>query len=363
MKTLDRYIAKNFLLGYIIAFGVLMGLRIIIDLFVNLDEFTERADMGTLQVIINITTYYALNCTLYFLDFAGIITVLAAVFSIGKMVRSNEFVAMMASGVSLKRVIAPIVLLSVIMTGLLVIDQEFIIPPLSDRLVCGHDEIPGKVNYRVRFMTDGNGSLIFSPRFNPETATLYNLTILTRQRIKDTFIWEPIGRISADKATYNPVTETWDLANAYCIGKDSNVGPGPITTYKNDLKPRDIPVRLQAEYKTLLSWSQLDALQRQGSNVKDLPQLYSQKHFRIIDPIINLVMLMVCLPVLVCRDPKSMKTAVMIGFTLSGTCMIAAFACKMLAAEAVLNRVELWAWLPVFIFLPIALVQIDSMKT
>ena len=36
MKILDRYVAKSFLIGYVIAFCVLVGLRIIIDLFVNI---------------------------------------------------------------------------------------------------------------------------------------------------------------------------------------------------------------------------------------------------------------------------------------------------------------------------------------
>jgi hypothetical protein len=37
----------------------------------------------------------------------------------------------------------------------------------------------------------------------------------------------------------------------------------------------------------------------------------------------------------------------------------------MLATEIVFERVmpEFWAWLPVFIFLPIALIELDSMKT
>jgi lipopolysaccharide export LptBFGC system permease protein LptF len=104
MKILDRYVAKNFLIGYAISFGVLIGLRIIIDLFVNLDEFTEHADLGALAVIKNVLSFYCLNITLYFRDFAGMITVVAAAFSLGKMVRSNELVAVMASGVSLKRV-------------------------------------------------------------------------------------------------------------------------------------------------------------------------------------------------------------------------------------------------------------------
>jgi len=157
MKILDRYVAKNFLTGYAIAFCVLIGLRIIIDLFVNLDEFTEHADLGALAVVENILKFYALNSMLYFRDFAGMITVVAAAFSLGKMIRSNELVAVMASGVSLKRVIVPIILLAFLLTGLLVIDQEFLIPPLSDKLVRGQDAIPGQETYDVWFIDDRNG--------------------------------------------------------------------------------------------------------------------------------------------------------------------------------------------------------------
>ncbi|MHC4085311.1 MAG: LptF/LptG family permease, partial [Planctomycetota bacterium] len=92
---------------------------------------------------------------------------------------------------------------------------------------------------------------------------------------------------------------------------------------------------------------------------------YSQKHFRITEPIINIAMLMVCLPILVCRDPKSMKSAIVISFGVTTACFITTFICKMLATEVFFDHVmpELWAWLPVVIFLPIAFIELDSMKT
>ena len=79
----------------------------------------------------------------------------------------------------------------------------------------------------------------------------------------------------------------------------------------------------------------------------------------------NLVMLMISLPVLVCRDPKAMKSAVMLSFSTTAACFITIFVCKLLAGEAIFDRVmpELWAWLPIFIFLPIALIEMDSMRT
>jgi len=363
VKTLDKYILKNFLVGYVIAFAVLLGLRVIIDLFVNLDEFTEHPDLTALQVVANMLVFYGLNSTLYFRDFAGIITVMAAVFSLAKMVRSNEFVAMMASGVSLKRVIAPVVLVSILLAGLLVLDQEVVIPRLGDKLTRDEDDIPGQESYPVRFLADQNGSLIFAPRFDAETSTLHYPTILTRRRTPDAVLWEPTGKISAAKATYNPRMKSWDLINGRFMKKDSTDPPEPIDYYTTDITPKDILMRRKSEYKTLLSWSQLVALEKHGTRIRDLTELYSQKHFRVTDPIINVVMLLVCLPILVCRDPKSMKTAVVAGFVLTGACLMTVFVSKMLATEAFMNKIEFWAWLPIFIFLPAALFELDAMKT
>ena len=375
MRILDRYVAKNFLTGYGIAFCVLVGLRIIIDLFVNLDEFTEHANLETIAIIKNIFTFYLLNCTLYFRDFAGMITVVAAAFSFGKMVRYNELVAVMASGVSLKRIIFPIVFLALLLTGVLVIDQELIIPPLADKLVRSQGDIPGQESYKVRFISDGNGSLICSLKFDVETSTLYNPTILLRRLIK-TGIWEVTGRIDAKKATYNDKTGRWDLYtqsaetgglvhHGLLTEKGSGKSPRPIASYASTLTAKDIPVMCESERLTLLSLWQLKALEAQKIQIRGTAQLSSQKHFHVTDPIINLVMLMISLPILVCRDPKSMKSAVMISFSLTGACFILTFICKILATEIVFDRVmpELWAWLPVFIFLPIAFIELDSMKT
>ena len=368
MKILDKYVIKNFLIGYVIAFGVLMGLRVIIDLFVNLDEFTEQTSRGAWAVIENVLVYYGLNGTLYFRDFAGMITVVAAAFSFGRMVHSNELVAVMASGVSLKRLIGPIVVLAIVLTGLLVIDQELVIPPIAPKLVRDRDAVPGQESYDVWFMGDGKGSLICSQQFVVETSTLYWPTIILRQMKgdSDAWEWEVTGLIRAERAAYNYQTRKWDLYNGELIEKGSREGPQAIASYDSgDLVPQDIPVRRRAEYKTLLSSRQLAALARQKTKIKDVAQLWSQKHFRITDPVINLVMLMISLPILVCRDPKSMKSAVMISFGTTAACFITTFICKILATEVVFDRVmpELWAWLPVFVFLPIAFIEFDSMKT
>jgi len=367
MKILDKYVTKNFLTGYLIAFLVLMGLRIMIDLFVNIDEFTENADIGMLGVLHNIALYYARHSVLYFRDFAGIITVVAAVFSLSKMTKNNELIAIMASGMSLKRIIAPIIFLSMFFTGIHVIDQEFFIPPLADKLVRSHDDIDKELKYDLWFISDGNGNLFNSPAFKVKEGVIITPTIITRKQKKDSILSDVTGIIKADSAQYDFDTKSWRLTNGIFLPVSrqySERTTRQIDSLPSDLLPRDIPVRRKSANMDLLSSYDLLKLARQSP--KDMTRLYAQKNFRITDPIVDLIMLMISLPLLVCRDPKSMKSAVMISFALTGLCFITTFICKIIAPEIViLNRAipELWAWLPIFIFLPIAFIELDSMKT
>ncbi|MEN6578530.1 MAG: LptF/LptG family permease [Phycisphaerales bacterium] len=367
MKILDRYIAKNFLTGYAISFCVLIGLRVIIDLFVKLDEFAEHKDLGVWIVMKNIGVFYATNMTLYFRDIAGVITVVAAAFSLGRMVRNNELVAIIASGVSAKRIVGPILVLAIFFTGLSVADQELLIPSISDRLVRDEDDVPGQESYPVWFLADAKGSLLCAPQYDVATATFVHPTIILRKGTAMAGVWEVTGRISADAATYNSGTGNWDLRNGVLVSTDPNENARRVDVYAApDLLPKDVALRRNVGYDSLLSSRQLAALAAQKTKVKDITQLVSQKHFRITDPIINLTMLMVSLPVLICRDPRTMKSAILVSFVLTAACFVTTFVCKMLATEVVFGtRVipEFWAWLPVLIFLPIAIVELDSMKT
>ena len=367
MKTLDKYVAKNFLTGYLISFSVLMGLRIMIDLFVNVDEFTENAQLSTFQMLSNIAVYYSRFSFLYFRDFAGMITVVAAVFALGKMTKHNELTAIMASGVSLKRVIAPILFLSLLFTGIHIFDEEFIIPPMADKLVRSHDDITENLSYDMWFLSDSQGNLFCSPQFKVSEEIIVSPTIITRKKNDDSLLWDVTGVIKADSAHYDSQSQSWILQNGMFLTISRRLADKPyqtVSSCSSDLMPKDIPVRRKSAHMDLLSSYDLMRLARQ--NPKDLARLYAQKNFRITDPIINFIMLMISLPLLVCRDPKSIKSAVFISFILTSICYVLTFTSKLFATEITISgRVmpELWAWLPIFIFLPIAIIELDSMKT
>src|SRR5450756_2425439 len=105
MKTLDRYIIRNFLISALLCIVVLMSLRIMADLFVNMDEFVkDKGDVAgkTVRMIAeDIVTYYAYQSPVYFRQMGGVMMVAAAAFALWRMNHTNELTAMLASGVSL----------------------------------------------------------------------------------------------------------------------------------------------------------------------------------------------------------------------------------------------------------------------
>ncbi|MCG3179562.1 MAG: hypothetical protein BIFFINMI_01900 [Phycisphaerae bacterium] len=140
MKTLDRYVVTNFLISYLIMAFVMIGLYVLVDLTLNSDEFTEH-DESAMSVLGDIGTYYGNQVFVYFKELGGIITLMSAIVTLTMMNRRNEMTAILASGVSLYRVIWPVLILGLAFNGLAILDQELIIPRIADKLVRSHDEI------------------------------------------------------------------------------------------------------------------------------------------------------------------------------------------------------------------------------
>ncbi len=184
IKTLDKYVVRSFLYSLMLWFVVFMSLRIVADLFVNLDEFAEVAEkqgVGTWYLVGQVFSYYFYNSLTYFTEMGGIIILVAAAFSLARMNHTNELTAMLASGVSLYRVVWPIILASMLMGGLIVIDQEFVIPQVKHKLLREGDEIGGiKKGERVKLLADGYNSVFYSSYFDPQENKLHSPLILLR---------------------------------------------------------------------------------------------------------------------------------------------------------------------------------------
>ncbi|MDP6544046.1 MAG: LptF/LptG family permease [Phycisphaerae bacterium] len=170
MKTLDRYIVRTFLTTAFLFLVVMMLLRIVLDLFTNVDEFTEHSG-PFLSIMGNIWAYYATQSLVYFIELGGLIIVASAAFSLARMNHTNELTAMLASGVSLHRVVLPIIICSMLMGGVIILDQELLVPRFAHLLIRDPDEAGkrAKKEFIVPVMTDSNNTGWYSEKFTSAT--------------------------------------------------------------------------------------------------------------------------------------------------------------------------------------------------
>jgi len=363
-QILDRYVAKEFLFSYVVAFSVVLSLRIILDMFVQLDEFMET-EPGFWTAMTNIGGYYGPKVCEFFRDFSGTIILLAAAFALARMMRHNELTAVLASGVSLKRVIAPIVFLGFGLNLLMVADQELVLPALSDKLVRRPDEMEQLRTLRVWLMPDKrNDALLSSQAFDPEEQMLTGVHITLRKGGR------AVGQVTAASGQWDAQRQGWALEGGvyWDLAKASNQELG---FYPSDVTPHYLWLQRNKSFKSLMSSAELGRLQRLELKAGDRAETITEKHFRFTDPITNMVMLLLGLPLLVSREKRSTKSAILLSLLGAGGCFVVTFACKLMVGEDVFGSLlqnqdfeyALIAWLPIIVFLPLSVLALDSIKT
>jgi len=153
----------------------------VVDLFINMDEF---AKMGKTfgQTLSYIGSYYSYQSLAYFTELGGVIVVAAAAFSLARMNHTNELTAMLASGVSLYRVVWPILICAMILCGLIIIDRELVIPPVAHKLARKRDEVSGAKSFAIWLMDDENAAVWYSLEFNPSEQRMDEPMIIARNQ-------------------------------------------------------------------------------------------------------------------------------------------------------------------------------------
>ena len=181
MRTLDRYIARNFLSSAVLCFVAFMSLRIVVDLAINMDEFAKQ-DLKFGELVGVIATYYGHQSLAYFNELGGLIIVVAATFTLARMNLTNELTAMLASGVSLRRVVLPIVLCAAIVSLVIVADQELVIPRFKHKLVRDRDDVQGEGLIPVRLLPDGTNAVWQAKEFRPAEDVMERPVLVLRNK-------------------------------------------------------------------------------------------------------------------------------------------------------------------------------------
>ncbi len=224
MKTLDRYILRNFLTSWALWFIVFMLLRVMTDLFVNMDEFAEHP-VPLPELVQWIATYYGYQSLVYFTELGGVLTVAAAAFALAVMNRTNELTAILASGISLRRVIVPIVLCSLGMGGLIVADREFVIPRVKQKLVRSRDSYKyDTLHYAFRPMVDATNAVWQGKILRPAEGVVEHPIVVLRDEG-----WDMVARLHGREARPGKLGRQrgWWLYDAALVRTGAGMPPWP----------------------------------------------------------------------------------------------------------------------------------------
>src|ERR1700756_2454601 len=104
MRLLDRYVIQNFLQAYLYCIAGFISIWLIFDISDNISTFIDQH-----IALVTVVEYYATQVPQILIILLPVSLLLALLFSLGRMSRANEIVSMLTAGVSIPRVLLPLI--------------------------------------------------------------------------------------------------------------------------------------------------------------------------------------------------------------------------------------------------------------
>src|SRR5881398_2562248 len=206
MRLLDRYIVRNFLQVYFYCIAGFVSIWLIFDISDNISTFIDER-IGLLLAV----RYYGTQVPEVFIILLPVSLLLALLFTLGRMSRSNEIVSMLTAGVSLPRVLLPLIGIGLLTVAASMALNYSLAPHaelarkafLSEAQSRPARNIQGQV---FRNRTDLRTWFIQNFRLGDNT---FNNVQVLEQDANDNILTSYV----AARAYYRPETKTWDLQN------------------------------------------------------------------------------------------------------------------------------------------------------
>ncbi len=163
MPIYDRYLLQLFVKVLLVCFFSITGLYVVIDACNNLDEFLNygRRMGGVLPVL---TDYYSARVPWFFDQISGLLTLIASMFAVTWLRRTNEMTALQAAGISAVRITRPLLAAAVVVSLLAAANREVVIPQVRDKLTRNAQNWLGEAGRPVEPVTDNRSGILISGR-------------------------------------------------------------------------------------------------------------------------------------------------------------------------------------------------------
>lgn len=357
--TFDRYLLRNFWHCFAVCFTALFGLVVVIDLLENLDEFINRNEgRGTVALLEKIAWYYTFQSVL-FIDRAGsALTVISVAVVLVLMQRSGELAPLLAAGVPMRRVVTPLVVAAILVNGVLLINQELIVPEIADWALEGRGvtakQAPGvesAYDNETRIIIDGKRLLpakqtIELPEFVLPTPGIVNqLTILEADRAE--FRRGKNGRPTGWYLFH--VRPGYDELPLTDEGRRiiQNVPRINGVFVATALAPDQLYKR-NSSYTMLSSLELVRRIRNPAYGLVSVHRLVLHLHSRMVQPLLNVIAVLITIPLMVRRESLSLVVDAGLCAVLHGVLFGVVQLCQFLGGGYLLPA-DLAAWLPVII--------------
>jgi lipopolysaccharide export system permease protein len=127
-KILEKYLLSEFLNILILSVLASTGLFLVFDTFERMKVFLSH-DTPLLTAL----SYLGLKIPLIIQLMLPISTLISTLVSVGRLTQKSEITAMRACGLSIKQIYKPILLFSVILSGIMFLNGEFMVPYATQR--------------------------------------------------------------------------------------------------------------------------------------------------------------------------------------------------------------------------------------
>ena len=342
---LDRYVTAGFLRIFGISLAVITGLYLTADFFEKIGSLVESG-----APVITVLRYFLFKAPLLISRVIGFATLFSTLFCLGLLARTQEITAIRSSGVSVPRIALPLLVLSLLLSGLTFFWNETLVPIFSrNAQQIYRTEIKQKKQLSLFGTRDiwirGDASFINIDNFDPRANNLQGVTVFTLNR--DFSLRSLIEIPNAQWREHNWHTSAaveWELQKDGKLSRTASVANVPITETPEDLK---LLARDAEEY------SYFD-LQRQISDLKskgvDTTATEVDLQTKLAIPLVSFLMVLLATPFAIKRQ-MSGNISLSFGITMAiafGYWVLTAF-CTSLGHGGALPA---WpaAWIPNIIF-------------
>jgi lipopolysaccharide export system permease protein len=367
-KLLDRLLIYNYLKAYLICLVSLLGLYVVVDLFMNIDEFAQQKGLG--PVLQHIAIYYGIQITIIFDRLCEVIALLAAMFTVAWVQRNNELVPLLSAGISTQRVVRPVLLSACLMLGLSVLNQELLIPQLGSAITLPRGD------------PDGEREQLVTGCYEPNRVLLSGRSAVRKDLIVNGFtcsIPKELGPgegvfLQAKEGLYVPPdperparsggwlltgTVPAELPRWSRTDVLDPIAPGKYFLYTRAVD-FDTITRDRKWFFRAPTWQVYEELGRVESN--RLAAMAVLFHMRLTRPILGMILVFLGLAVILRDQNRNVFISAGLCLGLCALFFAAGLGCKYLGEREFLSP-ALAAWLPVLFFGPLAFVMFDAVHT